>query len=79
MNNIIWSEDDTHATEDTSNYDLCGTFLEKYVDICSNGNNLWSVLFNCVRLKENIATRDEAKAWAENADLLDELAEARHY
>lgn len=78
MNNIAWSEDDEDETEDTSNYDLCGIFCGKYVDITRNSQNLWSVLFNCVRLKENITNRDEAKNWAENSDLLDELSNARH-
>lgn len=79
MNNILWSADDEDELEDTSTYDLCGTFAGKYVDICSNGENVWKVLFNCVRLKENIASRNEAKEWAENADLIEELSNARHY
>lgn len=78
MNNIVWSENDDES-EDTSNYDLCGKFLGKYVDVCSNGKNVWTVLFNCVRLKENMPSRDEAKQWAENADLIEELSNARDY
>lgn len=77
MNNISWSEDDEES-EDTSTYDLCGTFYGKYVDVTRNSNNLWSVLFNCVRIKENISTREQAKHWAETADLIEELSNMRN-
>lgn len=78
MNNILWSSDDEDG-ENNLTHDLCGEFYGKYVDVIRNSENLWSVLFNCVRIKENIATRDEAKHWVENADLIEELSNARHY
>lgn len=78
MNKILWSKHD-EKSEDTSTYDLCGRFRGKYVDVTNNGENSWAVLFNCVRIKENIATRDEAKQWVENADLIEELTNALRY
>lgn len=73
---VKWSED---ATTSPADYDLCGQAHGKYVDVCSNGSGKWSVLFNCVRLKNDFASRDEAQHWAETADLIEELSEApRH-
>lgn len=77
MKNIIWSEEDSN--EENLTCDLCGEAYGKYVDVTRDSQNKWSVLFNCVRLKQNIDTREEAKNWVENADILEELSNARHY
>ena len=77
MNAINWSEMD--ECELNPEYDLCGIFNGKYVDVVRNESGFWSTMFNGIRIKENIKTRSEAKEYVENVDLIDALSNKREY
>lgn len=73
-NKITWREipqDDCIELQ----YDLSGTDENnKEVDITHTYKNTWSVYYNKVSIKHHFLSRDEAKAWAESVDLIDELS-----
>ena len=75
MNIIDWIEDDEE--EDDGTYDLVGFCQGKYVDIVKNFKGTWSVIYNNIRIKTEIKSRDEANVWAEKNDLINALCE--HY
>jgi hypothetical protein len=71
MSNIEWLD---QPDEDDGTYDFCGMLDDKYVDVIGNlDQTLWSVSFNGKRLKDGFTTREEARSWAENTDLVDYL------
>lgn len=64
MSVINWS--DIKECELNPEYDLCGKFNGKYVDITRSYSGTWSAMFNGVVVKENISTRSAAKLFIEN-------------
>ncbi|NCQ51874.1 hypothetical protein GW796_08270 [archaeon] len=72
MNAINWSE--IEECELNPEYDLCGIFNGKYVDVVRDESGLWTPSFNGVRIKESIKTRLEAKEYVESVDLIDVLS-----
>lgn len=73
MNNIEWTEFDDEDPDDGS-ADLVGFLFGKYVDVTSHYQGTWSVMYNNVRVKDNFLTREDARQWAESADLVDALS-----
>lgn len=59
---------------DDGTADLVGNLFGKYVDVTSNYKGTWSVMYNNVRVKDGFSTRESARQWAENADLVDALS-----
>jgi hypothetical protein len=56
---ITWTSPEETGKD---NFDLCGKFNGKYVDIVHRPKaNTWSVYYDNETIKEGVATRDEAK------------------